>query len=165
MGSAHALLGALIDSGGLAPRSAFCATLQENMKPYRLTISHVLAASAVYAAALGPAFAATPAATNSAGATPYQHPHLGASPAHAAQPGSKVKPVNLNAASRAELLKLPGIGPGEADRIIKARPYFSKAKLLAENVISAPLYDGLKGRVFAGPAPGLKVPQAQGGAR
>jgi DNA uptake protein ComE-like DNA-binding protein len=135
------------------------------MKPYRLTTSHVLAAVAASAAAMGAAFAATPAATNSAGAAPYQHPHLGASSPHTAQPGPKIKPVNLNTASRAELLKLPGIGPSEADRIIKARPYFSKAKLLAENVISAPLYDGLKGRVFAGPAPGLKVPQPQGGAR
>ena len=95
-------------------------------------------------------------------AAPYQHPPLGASSAHAARPGPKIKPVNLNTANRAELLTLPGIGPGEADRIIKARPYFSKAKLLAENVIPAPLYDGLRGRVFAGPAPGLKAPQAPG---
>lgn len=137
-------------------------------KPYRLTIPHALAALASSAAAL----AATPASGNPAStatatagtpaAAPFQHPPLGTGSPHRTQSAPKVKPVNLNTASRAELVMLPGIGPGEADRIIKARPYFSKAKLLAENVIPAPLYDGLRGRVFAGPAPGLKAPQAPG---
>jgi DNA uptake protein ComE-like DNA-binding protein len=78
----------------------------------------------------------------------------GTSPASAASktkpaPAAKVKLVDINSASRAELKTLPGIGDAEAARIIAARPYPSKAKLAADKVLSMEAYAALKGRIVA----------------
>lgn len=62
---------------------------------------------------------------------------------------AKVKLVDINSASRAELKTLPGIGDAEAERIIAARPYPSKAKLAADKVLSMEAYAALKGRIVA----------------
>ncbi len=64
-------------------------------------------------------------------------------------PAAKVKLVDINSASRTELKTLPGIGDAEADRIIAARPYPSKAKLAADKVLSMEAYAALKGRIVA----------------
>jgi competence protein ComEA len=61
----------------------------------------------------------------------------------------KVKLVDINAAGKAQLKTLPGIGDAEADRIIAGRPYLSKADLVSANVISRKTYEGLKSRVIA----------------
>lgn len=73
-----------------------------------------------------------------------------ATPGPLAKPPA-VKPVDINRASRAELMALPGIGDAEAARIIKARPYPSKAKLLADKVLTPEQYAALKGRIVAVP--------------
>lgn len=70
-------------------------------------------------------------------------------PAKTAAPAAKVKLVDINSASRAELETLPGIGKAEAERIIAARPYPSKAKLAADKVLSMEAYAALKGRIVA----------------
>jgi DNA uptake protein ComE-like DNA-binding protein len=72
-----------------------------------------------------------------------------AKPAPAAKPGPPVKLVDINSASRTELTTLPGIGNAEAERIIKARPYPSKAKLLADKVLTPAQYSALQGRIVA----------------
>ena len=69
-----------------------------------------------------------------------------------------VKPVDINNASRAELKALPGIGDVEADRIIAARPYPSKAKLVADKVLPDDKYLALRGRIVAG-QPATSKPQ------
>lgn len=75
-------------------------------------------------------------------------------PAGASRPvlAAPVKPaglVDINTASTVELKTLPGVGDAEARRIIAARPYPSKAKLVVDRVISEPVYLGLKGRIVA----------------
>jgi DNA uptake protein ComE-like DNA-binding protein len=59
------------------------------------------------------------------------------------------KLIDSNSASRAQLKTLPGIGDAEADRIIAARPYPSKAKLGAERVVSGETYLAIKGLIVA----------------
>jgi DNA uptake protein ComE-like DNA-binding protein len=61
-----------------------------------------------------------------------------------------VKLVNLNAATREELMKLPGISTVEADKIIAARPYGSKGMLVSMNVLSTEQAMQIKDLVEAG---------------
>ena len=61
----------------------------------------------------------------------------------------KIKLVDINSASAAELKKLPGISDAEAAKIIAGRPYGSKAWLVSRNIIDAPVYEGLKQQVIA----------------
>jgi len=61
-----------------------------------------------------------------------------------------VKIVDLNNASRAELKTLPGVGDAEADRIVKGRPYLSKANAFTNNVLPESAYAVLKDRIVVG---------------
>jgi DNA uptake protein ComE-like DNA-binding protein len=44
-------------------------------------------------------------------------------------------PVNLNSATEAELISLPGITRTDAQRIIRGRPYHSKNELVAKGIL------------------------------
>lgn len=61
----------------------------------------------------------------------------------------KIKLVDINSASAAELKKLPGITDAQAAKIIAGRPYGSKAWLVSHNIIDAAVYEGLKQQVIA----------------
>jgi competence protein ComEA len=60
-----------------------------------------------------------------------------------------IQPVDINSASKAQLMSLPGIGDAEADRIVAGRPYLSKADLATRNVIPTGVYLSLKNRIIA----------------
>jgi DNA uptake protein ComE-like DNA-binding protein len=67
-----------------------------------------------------------------------------------AQPAlNPAPPIDINSASREQLKTLPGIGDVEADRIVSARPYHSKADLAERDVIPTGVYVSLKGRIIA----------------
>lgn len=55
--------------------------------------------------------------------------------------------VDLNFASREQLLTLPGIGENEASRIIGGRPYYMKTELIKKGIISSELFYGIVGKV------------------
>jgi DNA uptake protein ComE-like DNA-binding protein len=61
----------------------------------------------------------------------------------------KVKPVQLNTASKAELMKVPGITEDLAGRIIAQRPYLTKTNLVTRKILSLELYLQIKHRVSA----------------
>jgi len=69
--------------------------------------------------------------------------------AKAPKPAANVKPVDINSASKKELMKLPGIKDAEADKIIAGRPYLTKAHLVTHNIIDQGTYEGLKYLVVA----------------
>lgn len=85
------------------------------------------------------------------------HGPLGAQPASgrassAVGKASDAKPaklIDINSASRAQLKTLPGIGNAEADRIIAARPYLSKAHLVSDAGIPAGIYQSIRHRIIA----------------
>ena len=65
-----------------------------------------------------------------------------------AAPG-KVKLVDINSASKSELMKLPNIGEVEAESIFAGRPYFTKAHLVTRNILPRETYENLKRLVIA----------------
>lgn len=73
-----------------------------------------------------------------------------AAPAAAAVPTSApaAKPLNINTASRAQLMTLPGIGDAEAAKIIAGRPYMTKTGLVEKKVLTLEAYDALRSRIF-----------------
>lgn len=66
-----------------------------------------------------------------------------------AAPVAKVKLVDINSATKAELRKLPGISDADAAKIIAGRPYLSKANLTTRNIITREAYENLKTQVIA----------------
>ena len=56
-------------------------------------------------------------------------------------------PIDLNSASRDELMTLDGIGEVRADAIIRARPFKAKTELVERRLIPEALYDKINARV------------------
>lgn len=57
--------------------------------------------------------------------------------------------VDINRASMAELLKVPGMTPSWAGRIVRFRPYHAKSDLLQRGVLPSGVYDRIKNYVIA----------------
>jgi len=67
--------------------------------------------------------------------------------------------VDINSASRDELMNLDGIGEVRADAIIRARPYKAKTELVERRLIPEALYDKLADKVTARPVPVAPPPR------
>ncbi len=57
--------------------------------------------------------------------------------------------IDLNSASRDELMTLDGIGEVRADAIIRARPFRAKTELVERRLIPEGLYDKIADKVMA----------------
>jgi DNA uptake protein ComE-like DNA-binding protein len=62
--------------------------------------------------------------------------------------------IDLNTASRDDLMLLDGIGEVRADAIIRARPFKAKTELVERRLIPEALYDRIADRVTVRPLPG-----------
>jgi DNA uptake protein ComE-like DNA-binding protein len=60
------------------------------------------------------------------------------------------KAININKASREDLMTLPGITEREADRIIAARPFDDPHDLVNRHIVSESEYGKISDRVIAG---------------
>src|SRR5262249_36400979 len=77
-----------------------------------------------------------------------------AAPATAAQ--KKAEPaqkkadlIDLNSATKAELMTLPGVGDATAQKIIDNRPYRAKNQLVQKKIVSQSVYDKISGQIIA----------------
>ena len=63
---------------------------------------------------------------------------------------SSDKTININSASREDLLSLPGMTQREADRIIAERPFKNTHELVARHLIPESEYAKISDRIIAG---------------
>jgi competence protein ComEA len=66
-----------------------------------------------------------------------------------AKPAAKHELVDLNSATKEQLMSVPGIGDTYADKIIAGRPYKSKAELKSKNIVPASAYSKIARHVIA----------------
>jgi radical SAM superfamily enzyme with C-terminal helix-hairpin-helix motif len=62
---------------------------------------------------------------------------------------SRDKPLDLNSASKDDLMALPGMTSAEADRVIDGRPYREPDELLSRHILSKEQYDKISDRIVA----------------
>jgi competence protein ComEA len=62
---------------------------------------------------------------------------------------SRSNPLDINSASREQLLALPDMTPSSADAIIAGRPYKNSAELVQRRILSKAEYDKIAERVTA----------------
>ncbi len=73
-----------------------------------------------------------------------------AKPAEAAKPAApQAALIDINSASKEELMALKGIGEVRATDIIKKRPYKGKDDLVQKNIIPQGVYDDIKDKIIA----------------
>ena len=94
--------------------------------------------AAALIASMGMAFAQAPAKDAKKDA---------AKPAAAAP--AKAEPMDINRASKKDLMTLPGIGEARADAIIKNRPYRGKNEILDKKLVPSNVYNDIKDKIIA----------------
>lgn len=72
-----------------------------------------------------------------------------AAPAAAAPAAAKAEVVDLNSATKEQLMTLAGIGDKISDKIIAGRPYKGKDDLVAKKILTQAAYDKIKAQIIA----------------
>jgi len=129
-----------------------------------ILIPSVLALGVVIAPvarAADPAPASTPAASAPAKATTApttaKATTAPSSSTHKSSSAKSTKThIDLNSASREQLMTLPGVGDATADKIIAARPFKSKEELKSKGIVTKAEYDKLASHVTAKAEPAKK---------
>lgn len=72
----------------------------------------------------------------------------GKAPAAAAKPAASAL-IDINSASKTDLMSLKGVGDKRASDIIKGRPYKGKDELVQKNIVPAGVYADIKDKIIA----------------
>jgi DNA uptake protein ComE-like DNA-binding protein len=99
-----------------------------------------LAALALGVLVVAPALAGTQAATTAA--HPKSHPAT-----HTAAAAAEL--IDLNTATEAQLVALPGVGEAYAKKIVAGRPYKSKDELVHRKIVPESVYKEFSEKVVA----------------
>ena len=96
-------------------------------------------------------------------AQPLSFQALSFQPASAQQraapaPAPAANLIDLNNASRDDLMTLDGIGEVRADAIIRSRPFKAKTELVERRLIPEHLYEKIADKVMARPPPAAPTP-------
>ena len=59
------------------------------------------------------------------------------------------KPLDLNTATKAQLMELTGVGDAISDKIIAGRPFKAKNELVAKKILTQAAYDKIKDKIIA----------------
>lgn len=70
-------------------------------------------------------------------------------PPHAKRSKPPVRQLDINSGSKEELMALPGVTEELATRILKGRPYTSKANLVTHKILPPPVYEAVKKHIKA----------------
>ena len=69
---------------------------------------------------------------------------------------AKVELIDINTATKEQLMAIPGIGEAYAQKIIDGRPYAKKDLLKSKKIIPGATYDKIKDKIIAKQAPKKK---------
>jgi competence protein ComEA len=109
------------------------------------SLTAILATGAVLVAALAYAQGGTTPSTSA----PATGTTKAASTAPAKTHHAMAARVDINSASKEDLMKLPGVGDAIADKIIAARPFKSKSELVSKSILTKAVYAKVSSRVIA----------------
>lgn len=122
-------------------------------------LNRVIRVAALLVAVSGAAFAqgaakgAAKAPANAPAKVPAKPPAASASAAQnvgaAAPTAAKAEMVDLNSATKQQLMALTGIGDKISDKIIAGRPYKGKDDLVAKKILTRAAYEKIKDRIIA----------------
>jgi DNA uptake protein ComE-like DNA-binding protein len=106
--------------------------------------SRSIVALAAFALAVGLAFSHGPAAATGTTTQKSTTMKSTSTTKHASMPK-----VDINTASKDELMKLPGIGDALADKIVANRPYKSKSDLTSKKILTQKEFSAVASHIVA----------------